>query len=240
MKKQVFTQKHHKAFQEYFKVKKNPGKWDSIYIQKTKKYVPYITWIPGIKMIGIGNSISMNAGNKDSDIDLYIITDNQSMWTVRILTTLIFQLLGVRKTDKKHAGRFCLSFFSTLEGMDFSQFALPYDPYLFFWMVYFKPVYNSDNTYEKFIEINSKWCNLDDFIDTPPPLTPFVSPLCPEGCSLLRRGLGGGLNTLIKKIFLPKTLQSFEKLGKPFGVIISDDLLKFHDKDIREKIAKEI
>jgi len=37
------------------------------------------------------------------------------------------------------------------------------------------------------------------------------------------------LNNLLKKIFLPKTLRHYEKIGKPYGVIINDNLLKFHN-----------
>jgi len=180
-------------------------------------------------MIGIGNSMAMNCAKKSSDIDLYIVTKNNSMWTVRILVTAIFQILWVRKTASKHAGRFCLSFFSTLDGMDFSSFKLEQDIYLYFWIVYFKPLYNRDNTYEKFIEINSSWADFWKYLDIPPPLTSFV-----------RRGLGAGLNNILRKIFLPKTLSSFEKLWKPFGVIISDSLLKFHDNDIRKQVKKEL
>lgn len=185
-------------------------------------------------MVGVWNSLSMNTGSKDSDIDLYIVTQNNAMWSVRILVTLIFQILWVRKTGSKHAGRFCLSFFSTLDGMDFATFALPYDPYLYFWIVYFRPLYNSHRTYEKFLEVNNRWCNLEDFIQIPPPLATLVSP------SLTRRGLGGGINTFLKSIFLPKTKTSFQKLWKPFWVIISDNILKFHDNDIRKQIAKDI
>jgi hypothetical protein len=47
-------------------------------------------------------------------------------------------------------------------------------------------------------------------------------------------------DNFLKKIFLPKTLKHYKKLSKPFGVIINDNLLKFHDKDIRKKIKKEI
>jgi hypothetical protein len=48
------------------------------------------------------------------------------------------------------------------------------------------------------------------------------------------------LDKILKKIFLPKTLRQYKKLWKPFWVIVNDNLLKFHDKDIREKIIKEI
>ena len=233
MKKQIFTTSQHEDFKKYFWVKKNPWKWDTLYLKKAQKYIPYISWIPWVKMVWIWNSLAMSWGSQESDIDLYIVTDNHSMWTVRILTTLIFQLLGVRKTTSKHAGRFCLSFFSTLDGMDFSKFALPHDPYLFFWMMYFQPIYISWDTYNRFLEVNNRWCNLDDFMQIPPPLASLV----PH--SLTRR-IGGGLNAIIKNIFLPKTKKSFQKLWKPFGVIISDDLLKFHNNDIRKDVAKKI
>jgi hypothetical protein len=37
----------------------------------------------------------------------------------------------------------------------------------------------------------------------------------------------------IKKLWLPKTLKTYEKLGKPWGIVISDTMLKFHDNDQR-------
>ncbi|MDF1682384.1 MAG: hypothetical protein P1U46_01060 [Patescibacteria group bacterium] len=56
----------------------------------------------------------MNCAKKESDIDLYIVTSDKSMWLNRIIITMIFEVLKVRKTDKKHKDMFCLSFFSTL------------------------------------------------------------------------------------------------------------------------------
>ncbi len=40
---------------------------------------------------------------------------------------------------------------------------------------------------------------------------------------------------LIKKLWLSRTLKTYEILGKPWGVIISDTMLKFHDNDQRKK-----
>ena len=39
---------------------------------------------------------------------------------------------------------------------------------------------------------------------------------------------------LIKKLWLPKTLKTYENLEKPWGVVISDTMLKFHDNDQRK------
>ena len=43
---------------------------------------------------------------------------------------------------------------------------------------------------------------------------------------------------LIKKLWLSKTLRTYEKLGKPWGVVISDTMLKFDDNDQR-KVYKD-
>lgn len=48
------------------------------------------------------------------------------------------------------------------------------------------------------------------------------------------------LNEILKSIFLPKTLKHYEKIGKPYGIIIRDDMLKFHNNDIRKQIKKEL
>ena len=45
---------------------------------------------------------------------------------------------------------------------------------------------------------------------------------------------------LFKKIFLKRTLNHFEKIWKPYGVIISDDLLKFHNWDVRKEISEKL
>jgi predicted nucleotidyltransferase len=197
-------------------------------------------------MIWVGNSISMNAWTPDSDIDLFIITSPNKLWTVRILITLIFQILWVRKTSSKHAGRFCLSFFATENALDFSSFAIENDVYLYFRILYFKPILNFDNTYENFIEANATWADFSLYQDIIEENKKGVkiknSNSNKNKISNVRNttGLHSLPEKLLKKIFLSRTLKTYEKLRKPFWVIINDDMLKFHDKDVREKVRDEI
>lgn len=234
---QTFTQEQHQNFKKYFNIKATPSEIDRAFLEKTKKYIWYIKWIPGIQMIGVGNSIAMNAGEKESDIDLYIVTWEKRMWLVRILITLILSILWVRKTDKHHAGRFCLSFFSTLEWMNFSKFALEDDIYLYFWIVYFQPILDFDNTYEKFIEWQI-WANFDVYqekINNNKKNISYTGTSFWKTCKIFDR-----VDILCKNIFLPKTLHHYEKIGKPYGIIIDDHLLKFHNNDIRNQLKKEL
>lgn len=232
---QKYTSLDKIKFDKLLNNKSEESKIEKTFYRKTEKYLKFIKWIPWIKMVWIGNSISMNSASKDSDIDLLIVTEKNKMWLVRILVTLIFQILWVRKNDKHHAGRFCLSFFCTVDWLDFSKFALKKDPYLYFWILYFKPILDFWNTYDLFIEKNKSWADFWEFKEIIENNRKYIKynkiPL------LTREGLGVALNNFFKKIFLPKTLKHYNKIGKPYWIIINDNILKFHNWDIRKEIA---
>lgn len=237
MNKQKFSSEIYEIFKKQFKIKANPSKVDLFFLEKTRKYLNFIKWIPGIKMIWIWNSISMNAWKKNSDIDLFIITSKNRLWLVRILITFIFQILWVRKTEKKHAWRFCLSFFASENALNFSNFALENDIYLYFRTIYFKPILDFDNTYENFINQNKSWADFDNYteiINQNKKNIKITWKSFWDKCRILDI-----IEKILKKIFLIRTLKTYENLWKPFWVIINDYMLKFHDKDIRKKISSD-
>ena len=240
---QKYTLKDKEKFDNFFWNREKPSEIELEYIEKTKKYINYIKWIPGIKMVWIGNSISMNSWDINSDIDLLIVSDENKMWLVRIFCTLIFQVLWVRKTPKKHAWRMCLSFFCTLKWLDFWIFSLEKDPYLYFWILYFKPLLDYNNTYSAFIETNKSWANFSTFnksIEENKKYISYKKDVHLKNNLSILNAITDIINNLLKKLFLPKTLKSYEKKWKPFWVIINDIMLKFHDWDIRKEIAKKM
>lgn len=236
--KQIFGEKIFNNFKKYFKIKEEYSKEEKKYFDKAYKYIKYIKWIPWIKMIWIWNSLATKSATEKSDIDLYIVTDKNAMWFVRIFVTFIFQIFWVRKDEKNHAGRFCLSFFSTIDWMDFWKFKIENDIYLYFRIVYFKPILDYNETYKKFLEINSNWANFDDYKDIIEENKKFIKYKKNKKWSNIF--FVWFFDKILKKIFLPKTLNHFERIWKPYGVIINDDLLKFHNWDIRQEISKKL
>ncbi len=236
--KQIFGEKIFNNFKKYFKIKEEYSNVEKKYFDKAYKYIKYIKWIPWIKMIWIWNSLAMKSATESSDIDLYIVTDKNAMWFVRIFVTFIFQIFWARKDEKNHAGRFCLSFFSTIDWMDFWKFKIENDIYLYFRIVYFKPILDYNETYKKFLEINSNWANFDDYKDIIEENKKFIKYKKNKKWSNIF--FVWFFDKILKKIFLPKTLNHFERIWKPYGVIINDDLLKFHNWDIRQEISKKL
>ena len=247
---QVFTKNQHKKFKQYFNIKESPNQIELDFLSKTEKYLKFIKWIPGLRMVWVWNSVSMNCSSRDSDIDLLIVTTQNSMWLNRILITVIFQILWVRKNSKNHVGRFCLSFFSTLNWMNFNPWKIENDIYLYFWIIYFKPILDYNNTYSLFLEKNSSWANFSEYNDIIDNNKTFIKIKDDKKCSpfLLSKRKDSGfsyeiikfLNNFFKKLFLSKTLKSYNKLNKPYWIIINDNMLKFHNNDIRKKIKEEL
>jgi len=104
----------------------------------------------------------MNAAHENSDIDLFIITQKNRLWTARIFTTFLLTVLWKRKTAKKHAGQFCLSFFISEVELSLEKIALENDIYLSYWLHTVIPIVNREAVFEKFIEENQAWCEFQN------------------------------------------------------------------------------
>lgn len=193
---------------------------------------------PQIQMVALCNSRARGEADENSDIDLFIIAKKKHLWTVRFIVTFITSILGVRRKNthglkkwspeyiKKTKDRFCLSFFITEEVMNLENIRLqPDDPYLDRWIYTLIPLVNKNATYEHFMEAN--WVE-----PTYSPVNPSWRIFCMKlGIIFSFLSL---FESIIKKLWLPRTLKTYDKLGKPWGVVISDTMLKFHDNDQRK------
>ena len=226
-------------FHDFFDIKEKPSKIETQFYKKTEKYLKYISWLPGLRMVWVGNTIAMNCSKKSSDIDLYIVTSPKRMWIIRICVTFIFQILWVRKTVHRHAGRFCLSFFSTTEALNFWEFKIDNDIYLYFWIVYFKPILNKNNTYEKFIDQNTSWADLSIYDNIIQENKKYILYNQQGAERNIFSKIWNICESCIKYLFLPKTLKHYEKIWKPYWVIINNNMLKFHNWDIRKEISQK-
>lgn len=236
--KEYFSSSEQKKFLKYFDAREKISEIEISFYERAYKYVDKIKWLPWLQMIWIWNSISMNSAKKTSDIDLFIVTSINSMWFVRIMITMIFGILWVRKTAKKHAWRFCLSFFTTRDWLNFSDWKIENDIYLYFWVLYFKPILDYNNTYDFFIKENEKWADFKDYENIIIENKTFIK--YKKNTRVKSNIFISWLDKIFKTIFLPKTLRHYEKLWKPYWIIIDDNMLKFHDWDIRKDIKREL
>lgn len=77
--------------------------------RRVNRYLSFTKHIPFIRGIAIGGSQSLGVQSPDSDIDLFVITDQRFIWTARTFLTMYFHILGVRRYATYVSNRFCLN-----------------------------------------------------------------------------------------------------------------------------------
>lgn len=222
-------------------IKDTPNQHEVYLYERAQKYIRHLSWIPGIRMIAIVNSLSMYATHKDSDIDLFIVCEPWMIYFVRLFSTFILWKKWVWRKGDAIRENFCLSFFITSQSPDLSEIALENDIYLYYWIYYMKPIYEKNDTYLDFLQANS-WVEVDSeqlqknnkYLQESSTKYKY-STMSPYSLQFFKY-----LNTLIRFFVHPYTQRSYRKLWMPSGVIISDSILKFHNSDRRQKVRDAI
>ena len=80
---------------------------------------------------------------------------------------MLLWIIWQRKTARKHAGKFCLSFFITRDWLHLQDIAIQNDIYLYYWIKTLIPIVNRNGYFEAFmaqngITDNTKWIHSSD------------------------------------------------------------------------------
>ena len=215
-----------------------------------QKAAKYLQLVPFIKMIAVCNTLAYDNTTEKSDIDFFIVVKSDRIWTARFLAILIIYLLGLRPTSKRIKDKICLSFYTTDKLLNLERIALkPYDIYLAYWINQIIPLVNRENTYARFIQSNVVWTK--KYFHLPLGTAKYLLQReTPDRglFSLIRvtkeKILGTRIANILEKglrkiqlIFMSKTKKNLaKKLGTE--VIISNEMLKFHESDRREKFRR--
>lgn len=217
----------------------SPTKETIFQIEKIKKYAWIFSCIPGLKAVFFCNTTAFRSANSKSDIDLFVVTENGQIWTVRILLTFLMHIFGLRRHGENIANRFCLSFFVTESGafhLESLQIKKGEDPYLAVWTATAECIVGDAQWLKKF-QASNNWIQNYGLH--------FTQKMIPKSLSFFQKTFGKIFNFIFLEkffrfIFLSRTLKKYEHLTDKKGTVISDQFLKFHDKDVREEIAKSI
>lgn len=209
--------------------------------KKRKFILRLLCLLPRVKMLAICNSLAFSNARNQSDIDIFIITDKNKVWTGRFFTAGLVSFFRLRPTKNKTKNTLCLSFFADSEHLNMKKLqCLPNDIYLKYWITQIFPLYDAGDYFNRFVAANT-W------------LKKILPNWLPKQPAYRRKIELSGLEKFIKKIL---SLFSFENLykkiqlrilspelksmrNKDTRVIISDNMLKLYPLDRREIYYRE-
>lgn len=207
-----------------------------IYWKKIRRTQWLLNACPFVNLIAVCNSLPIGDVNPDSDIDLFVIAKPNRMFTARLFLTIFTSVFGLRRYGTKIHKRFCLSFYITENNLDLSQIAQkPYDIYLAYWLKTMEPLCGDYKVYQKLLQENFTW--LKDFFYAVPELKRHYR----KKNSLIKKFLewlfdSDEIESKQKNYQLKRAQEKYELLKDKSGTIISDTILKFHDKDARTTV----
>jgi len=203
----------------------------------------YLKFLPFIKLIAVCNNVGYNNCRLNSDIDFFIITAANRLWLTRLLVTTSLSILRLRRHGRFDVNRICLSFYLADSKLDLSKIAItPQDPYLVYWLATLAPIYQPQNSYNKFIQANSwAFVNLKNWSVvslsirrsiTDSRVSLFIKDILEKTLSKL---FGQSSENFVKKIQWSKVQNYFGDLLKEnnSNIVISNQMLKFHKTDRR-------
>ena len=197
--------------------------------------------MPHVKFIGICNSLANSNARDNSDIDLFIITTKNHVWTTRSFTAGLISLFGLRPEKDKTKNTICLSFFTDENNLNFEKLqSLDNDIYLKYWITQILPLYDENKYFQKFIKQNS-W------------LKKSLPNWLPQNTSLRRKIKLNFIEKAIKNILQIFSFDSvYKKMqlrvlspelkelkNKDSRVIINDSMLKLYPLDRRKQYFEE-
>lgn len=124
-------------------------------IQKSRQIVTQLGKIPWVKFIGISGSVAATNAQQEDDVDLFVITAKNRLWTARFFLTLFAMMLGKRRNraDTEYKDKLCFNLFFSED--DLAVPAAKRNAYVGHEVLQVLPIVNKEKVYEKFLGANS-------------------------------------------------------------------------------------
>ncbi len=200
--------------------------------------------VPFLKAVFVCNTVASEQAGEDSDIDFFIIAASNRIWITRLLVTFILQIFGLRRTKTSIKNKICLSFYITEDNLDLSGLrAVDDDIHFIFWLNQMVPIFDPYQYHARFLQANSwvkKYVPHINFFNTSSYILNVVESKLGAAWKIMWEKMWHGsygtlINTEAKKIQLSKMKFSGNSIDRKgdTNVVISDSVLKFHEKDTR-------
>ena len=202
---------------------------------KLRRAAYFFELFESVRTVAAVNSIAWWNTDATSDIDLFIVVKPNSIWSSRFWIVAPFILFGIRPHVQETIDPFCFSFCVTTNNLSMDHLRLKEgDHYFAFWAKSIVPIFDRDKNLEQLDQEN-----------------PWASTMLPNASTrrvhsrhrphrvfpiMRHTGLFESVYKSIQQKRFPSSISSIA--NKDSRVVITDDMLKFHDNDRRAEFEE--
>jgi len=205
--------------------------------RRVDKYTKWLRLVPFVRMVSVCNNLAIGNIKDESDIDLFVVAKTGRLFLARSFLTVLLHLLGVRRHHSKVKGRFCLSFFVDDSSLSLDSIRLDDDIYLALWIATQHPIID-DGVYDKFIAANRWIYDYNVVLDAykkPKHSKSFFKRILEY---LFKGRVGDAVEKRLMNWQINRSGKKAEKLGDKASIVISKNMLKFHNIDRRAEFKR--
>lgn len=214
--------------------------------RRLKRYLAYLANVPFLRFAAASGSLTANNTKSDSDLDLFLITTKNRLWTARIFTVALTQFLGVRRHGQLIKNRLCFNYYLTEVNLNIEEEASRHWWHSAQEYARLTPVLENEPTaYDEFVRQNSWLKNFLNIFPWPNRQTAhcakpqkFIRQIRQLLEYLLNNKTGDWLE---KKLGQWQTKRIFKKSSSasPEEFFLTDNCLMFHPQSKSDKLMKE-
>jgi len=128
--------------------------------KKGIKFIKLISHFSCFKAIFVSNNLSIDNSKHESDIDLFIVSRKNRIWTSRFISAFLAKILFLRPTEKTKKNKICLSIFLDKQDLNLKKVCSKKDAHFLYWINQVVPIFDPSNVYSNFVKANN-WIKED-------------------------------------------------------------------------------
>lgn len=122
-----------------------------IKLKKALFFAKLLQFVPTVKMVAVTGALAMENSTSADDIDLLVITSKNMLWTTRLMANLLLLPYKRYPKSQKQKDKACLNIFIDESDLKIKDKNI----YTAHEIVQMMPLYNHNNTYQRFINSNN-------------------------------------------------------------------------------------
>ncbi len=203
-------------------------------IARVRNYLDFIAKFPQIMLIGLSGSVAMLNAKRTDDVDLFIITAKNRIWTARFIANLVAWAFGLKRKrhEKQAQNKVCLNLFFD-ESSLFIQKKY-HTNYMAHEVLQMVPILDVNRAYRRFL-LRNDW--IRDYCPNVDPASYFPYHFSSERYIVKKRKNYQGIIGDTIEIFL-KQIQIWYMRDPVGDERIEDGQLWFHPRDYGRIVGK--